>query len=1081
MLHQKSLAMLSLVACAGLTACQETNLIDRSSGSSAVTGTPAPATPAPATPGSGPEKPESAAKRGDTSVFADLAAPAGSRIATRSVRIDGYNAAILPNGRLLTPVGFEVNVDAPNAYGMAVTYDGKAAATINSGASRFSVSLVRNISATSADLKRIPVNATFMGVVFSPDGSRFYASGGENGNVWVGETATARIIGSVNLNGATKPLPSPSLANPFPDPARNVITSFRGSFPAAMALTVTGKYLYVLDQAAFAVHVIDTAKLSVGLDADNKVIEMNNIPAVVGKVKVGRYPFGLSLSPDDKRLYVANVGVSEFKNLSPATRTGDNNIDFPLCYPGTSYPDDVLADKTIKIKKLAAGRTISGLPTSLRDPDGIRCGYVNGDQDYTIPALGDPNADESSSIFVLDLASPETPAVTRKVKTGLKVGDVEHGITTTGGSHPNAVAVGNGAVFVSNGNHDSISVLDPGTLAVVNTFSLAPLGGADKQLRGVQPVSLALSPDGRTLYVAEAGLNSVAVLKVSGNNLSLSGRIPTGWWPSAVKLSADGRRLFVTSAKGRGAPPNVVGEVPDQNGHPKHAVFGSMQILDVPLDARTLDSYTDRVMKNNGLVADKDKDAPKGDGNNPVPTTPGVASKQVKRVVFITKENLTHDLVLGDILETRKGVMVNSDPRLALGADASPNHHELALQFSFSDNFYLEPTVSSDGHRWLVNNPTTELEETHWPADYGGKRRDSGDNAEIYTSYPGRLGFTDANGSPDPNDYPQHGTLFSHLHRNGKGFINFGEGYEFALVDEDFGTEPTGIREHVNIPMLKVLRDNSDHLFPNYNTKIPDAPLPEDPDRFSRFGRFKQVFESEYVKNGECHLPAFTYLFYPNDHGGGATDINGPTGPRWDFKRFVQDNDAALGLTVELISKSPCWKDTVIFVTEDDTQSGLDHVNGYRTLFLAIGPHIKREYVSKTHTSLASVFKTINLLLGMPAQNLYDATATDLRDMFTGVPNLSPYQYQPIPYAKVAKRSWARLTKELDFSEMDSEEVDMRRAIMLSEGLPRKVPVVFNPRKGVKLDQQPDRTPTPPAGSSLRQAGASSVQANAAP
>ena len=125
-------------------------------------------------------------------MFTDLAAPAGARIATRSVRIDGYNAAILPNGRLLTPVGFEVNVDAPNAFGMAVTYDGKAAATINSGASRFSVSLVRNISATSADLKRIPVNATFMGVVFSPDGSRFYASGGENGNVWVGETATRR-------------------------------------------------------------------------------------------------------------------------------------------------------------------------------------------------------------------------------------------------------------------------------------------------------------------------------------------------------------------------------------------------------------------------------------------------------------------------------------------------------------------------------------------------------------------------------------------------------------------------------------------------------------------------------------------------------------------------------------------------------------------------------------------------------------------------------------------------------------------------------------------------------------------------
>ena len=236
------------------------------------------------------------------------------------------------------------------------------------------------------------------------------------------------------------------------------------------------------------------------------------------------------------------------------------------------------------------------------------------------------------------------------------------------------------------------------------------------------------------------------------------------------------------------------------------------------------------------------------------------------------------------------------------------------------------------------------------------------------------------------------------------------------------------------------------------------------------------------MKDGECHLPAFTYLFYPNDHGGGATDINGPNGPRWDFKRFVQDNDAALGLTVELISKSPCWKDTVIFVTEDDTQSGLDHVE---RLPHAVPGH--RAAGSSANTSARrtpawpACSRPSTCCWACRPQNLYDATATDLRDMFTAIPNLSPYHYQPIPYAKAAKRSWERLTRELDFSEMDAEEVDMRRAILLSEGLPRKVPVVFNPRKGLKLGQQPDRTPTPPAGSSLRQAGAGAVQANAAP
>src|SRR5262249_11301473 len=198
----------------------------------------------------------------------------------------------------------------------------------------------------------------------------------------------------------------------------------------------------------------------------------------------------------------------------------------------------------------------------------------------------------------------------------------------------------------------------------------------------------------------------------------------------------------------------------------------------------------------------------------------------------------------------------------------------------------------------------------------------------------------------------------SYLHRARHSvlFINFGNGFEFAEVDEDGDTEPTGIRQHVNVPMEKVVRDNSDHLYPEFNTHIPDAPLSEDPKRFSRFGRFKQVFESHYVgQNGECTLPSYIDLYYPNDHGGGAFDIN-PSGPAWSFSRFVQDNDAALGLTVELISNSPCWKDTVIFVVEDDTQNGLDHVDGYRSIFLAISPWVKREFVTKKHFSLASIF-----------------------------------------------------------------------------------------------------------------------------
>src|SRR5262249_26851340 len=205
--------------------------------------------------------------------------------------------------------------------------------------------------------------------------------------------------------------------------------------------------------------------------------------------------------------------------------------------------------------------------------------------------------------------------------------------------------------------------------------------------------------------------------------------------------------------------------------------------------------YTSRVLKNNGFIGTEDgnNDDQGEDDSNPIPNQAGVASKQIKHIIFINKENSTHDQMLGDITKTRKGVPVNGDPNYSLGYDASPNHHELALGFAFGDNFYLEPAVSSDGHRWLTGMYPTEFEETHWPASYGGQRRDAGDDPEVIKNYPGRLGFTDANSSPDPQDYNEHGGIYLHLARNKVPFVNFGNGYEFAEVDEDGGTDPTGI------------------------------------------------------------------------------------------------------------------------------------------------------------------------------------------------------------------------------------------------------------------------------------------------
>jgi DNA-binding beta-propeller fold protein YncE len=436
--------------------------------------------------------------------FTQLSAPAGDLPATQDVNIDGYRAAVIPSGRLLTPIGVEVNVDAPKPFGLALSPDGKMLATVNSGASRFSVSLISDIGTAKPVVKRVNLDATFLGVVFSPDSKRFYVGGGQNGNVWVGDAVAGQIIGSVNLNGVSRSLvknPGDVLkvGNNTPPP-----NSFDGAYPGQITVSADGKYLYVVDQASFKVHVIDTSKIQTGINATGDILRPDNFEAVVGNTKVGRYPFGIKLATDGKTLLVSHVGIFEYAQLRPATVVGDDKVDYPLCYPGAGYPDESQNDRTIKIKKVDPRK----LPTSLRDPEGIRCGYVIPSvQDYKVPGLGSPNDEKSSSLYVLDVSTPTAPKVNKIVKTGLLVGEKEHGIETYSGSHPNAIAFGNEAIYVANGNNDSISVLEPLTykelgrikLSVVPTkqcrlFFINQLAELVRQTRISRSMPLALSP-----------------------------------------------------------------------------------------------------------------------------------------------------------------------------------------------------------------------------------------------------------------------------------------------------------------------------------------------------------------------------------------------------------------------------------------------------------------------------------------------------------------------------------------------------------------------------------------------------------
>src|SRR5262245_32646496 len=353
----------------------------------------------------------------------EFRAPAGDLPATRHIAIEGYDGAVLPNGRLITPAGREVAVNAPKPFGLALAPSGTMLATVNSGTTPFSVSLIKNIASNAPTTTVVRVSSAFMGVTFSPDSSRFYAAGGENGMIWVGDTAAAKVVGSVNLNGPAHPFGAPM------NPVANPFGRFKGTYPGNLTLGgPNGRYLYVVEQGSFNVFVVDTTKIATGVNASGAIIEPNNFAAVVGQAKGGRYPYAIA-SAADGRLFVANVGIFQYSHLTPTTPTGQSNHDYPLRYPATTWPNDVEHDKTIKIKKVDP----RNLPSTLRDPEGIRVGYIDQDIEYTVPGLGSPNVVESSSVFIYSPAAPPAlPALAMTVKPGLRIGEVENGLDASG-------------------------------------------------------------------------------------------------------------------------------------------------------------------------------------------------------------------------------------------------------------------------------------------------------------------------------------------------------------------------------------------------------------------------------------------------------------------------------------------------------------------------------------------------------------------------------------------------------------------------------------------------------------------------
>jgi YVTN family beta-propeller protein len=848
-----------------------------------------------------------------------LEAPAGDRY----TRIDPDGETVLPNGRLLTPAGRQIPT-APHPFGLALSADGKVLVTVNGGIVPFSLTVIRDPESDAPQVLQIPARtetdkrrlpSAFLGAAIDTERGLLYASGGDHGVVAVFSLATGARIVAIDLSTAEE----------------------RDSFTTDLALSKDGRWLYALDLAHFRLVTIDTTRRE-----------------AVGAVRVGRNPMALRLSRDGRRAYVANMGTFEYALVEGAhgpdapRREPSNHDPRGLPFPPFGYPS----------REAREGTTVDG---------------------RKVPGLGDPNAPEACSVFVVDVERPDSPKVVAQMKTGRSVGEA------LGGSSPAGLAVSDDTLYVSNATNDTVEAWDLQGERRRWTSLLAPTP-ALRELRGVLPFGMALSPDARRLYVAESGLNALAVLDATTG--AVLGHVPTGWYPAGVAVSPSGAFVYVSNAKGYGSGPNAgpgftpmpwpspyPGPDPDVH-YIGRLMKGTVSLLPTPT-AAALSDATKRVLANNGFVPVP----PKRPADHPVPALPGTPSAKIRHVVFITKENRTFDEVLGDLPGA------NGDPALARfgekrrvgpydGITVMPNHRALAGRFAVGDNFYVDSDVSADGHRWLVGAYTNHWVETMTTGAYGGGvkfERDAG---------PGRLALFESGSSVTPEEYGENGSMWEHLERHHVRFYNYGEGTEFAGASEVAGLEPTGERVPVNIPMPEPLFRNTSRVYPGFNTHIPDQ---------YRADIFLREFEERWA-SGKEPLPAFIYLYLPNDHGDQPRHDKGYP---W-LESYMADNDLALGRVIEALSASRFWKETAVFVTEDDAQSGRDHVDAHRSLCFVLSPYAKRGYVSHRHLSIASITKTIYRLLGLPHLHLYDAAASDLADLFTPDPDFTPFRALPV-------------------------------------------------------------------------------------
>ncbi|MEL6653073.1 MAG: bifunctional YncE family protein/alkaline phosphatase family protein, partial [Bacteroidota bacterium] len=591
---------------------------------------------------------------------------------------------------------------------------------------------------------------------------------------------------------------------------RSAKQDFTHAYIGDMVLSQDGSRLYAVDQIGFRIVVIDPASGEL----------LAHLPA-------GRYPYGIELSPKGDKLYVANAGMYAYQWLPDFDP--NNPSETAMDYPAFAYGSDEARD-------------------------GIHNDSVN------IPGLGAQNAPEGFSVWTYAL--PEGRLLSQ-AKTGVLVGEKVEDFPAVGGASPNSLVATDEYIFVSNGNNDNISVISTETDTVVATIALT-LDERVDQYRGIIPFGLAVSPDQKRLYVAESGINAVGVIDIE--KLALLGHIPVGWFPAKLAVSADGKQLMVSNAKGYGSGPNGGSqfELGPQGSYIGNLMRGSLTIMDLP-DQTKLDSLTQKVIENNFKITKLDQEQIAKRKSNPIPYLPGAYPSPIKHIIFVSKENRTYDEVFGQLPNGkgeaqmarfgRQASFSRRDGSAPLTAvDVMPNHVALAERFAIADNFYVDADHSADGHRWLAGTYPNEWVEAHVPAAYGGNRSFRWDSKA-----PGNFALEGASGAIYPEEYNEAGSIWEHMDRNGVAFWNFGCGIMFAPHLSGSLDYPLGYKHAVNYPVPAPLFGQTSRTFPTYNMAIPDQ---------FRIDKFIEEFEQKWINSSDT-MPSVLTVIIGNDHGAG--------------------------------------------------------------------------------------------------------------------------------------------------------------------------------------------------------------------